>query len=136
MKNAVLVFADEAIWGGNRKDVGKLKAAITEPTVMIEHKGKDTVSLNNYRRFIFSSNETWPVHLDPDDRRFFVLKVNQSKIGDYSSFQAIDEELNNGGLEALLYELLNYELLNEDISKYNPRMILNRSSKIWILFAS
>ena len=70
LKNAVLVYADEAIWGGNKKEVGKLKAMVTEEYAMIEPKGKDPIPVRNFRHFILSSNEEWPVHLDPDDHRF------------------------------------------------------------------
>jgi uridine kinase len=56
LRNAVLVFADEAIWGGNKKDIGRVKAMITEETAIIEQKGKDPIELPNFRHFIFSSN--------------------------------------------------------------------------------
>ena len=41
LKNAILVLADEAIWGGNKREIGALKALITEPKMFIEGKGKD-----------------------------------------------------------------------------------------------
>lgn len=114
MKNAVLVFADEAVWGGNRKDVGRLKAMITEELALIEPKGKDSIPIRNFRHFIFSSNEDWPVHLDRDDRRFFVLKVSDAHKEDFTYFERISEELRNGGYEALLHELLNTDLMGFD----------------------
>lgn len=118
MKNAVLVFADEAVWGGNRKDVGRLKAMITEELALIEPKGKDSIPIRNFRHFIFSSNEDWPVHLDRDDRRFFVLKVSDGHKEDFNYFEGIAEELRNGGYSALLHELL-----NTDIVGYDPRQM-------------
>ena len=44
LKNAVLIHANEAFWGGNKKDIGTLKAMITEETCLIEGKGKDRIS--------------------------------------------------------------------------------------------
>lgn len=120
MKNAVYIFADESIWGGNRKDLGKLKAMISEAITTLEPKGKDVVTIRNYRHFIFASNEEWPVALDPDDRRFFVLSVSAKHKENYSYFKLIENELKNGGYEALLYELQ-----HEDISDFNPRVIPN-----------
>jgi hypothetical protein len=35
LKNAILIFADEAIWGGNKREVGALKALITEPKLIV-----------------------------------------------------------------------------------------------------
>ena len=118
MKNAVLVFADEAVWEGGKKDIGQLKAMISEETAVIEPKNKDLFTIKNYRHFIFSSNEDFPVHLSPDDRRFLVLKVSAKHKEDYSYFGAITNELENGGYERLLYELQ-----NENISNFNPRKI-------------
>lgn len=116
LKNAVLVFGDEAIWGGNKKDIGKLKAMVTEEYAMIEPKGKDPIAVRNFRHFILASNEDWPLHLERDDRRFLVLEISDKRKEDFAYFKAIDAELDNGGLEALLYELQ-----NEDISDFNPR---------------
>jgi hypothetical protein len=118
MKDAVLVYADEAIWGGNKRDVGKLKAMVTEEYAMIEPKGKDSFMVKNFRHFIFSSNDNWPLHLDPDDRRFLVLEVSDNHKEDESYFSEIINELDEGGYEALLFELL-----NENLVGFNPRKL-------------
>ena len=116
LKNAVLIHGNEALWGGNRKEGGKLKATITEHNKVIEGKGKDTIIVPNFTHLILSSNEDWPVHLDRDDRRFFVLKVSSQRKEDKAYFKAIHDELEQGGFEALLYQLL-----HEDISNFNHR---------------
>ena len=116
LKNAVLVHANEALWGKNPNALGSLKAMITDSLCTIEAKGKDVIMLKNYKHVIISSNESFPVHLDSDDRRFFVLRVSDIHKEDHEYFKAIFEELKNGGYEALLYDLL-----HEDISEFNPR---------------
>lgn len=116
LKNAVLIHGNEALWGGHRREIGKLKAAITERYKVIEGKGKDLIVVPNFTHLIISSNEDWPVHIDRGDRRFFVLEVSDTHKEDFPYFKAIDDELKNGGYEALLYELL-----NEDISDFDPR---------------
>jgi hypothetical protein len=118
LKNAVLIHANEALWGGNKKEIGTVKAMITEKKCLIEGKGKDRIVVRNFKHVILSSNEDWPVHLDPDDRRFFVLRVSEQHKEDHEYFNAIQEELNNGGYEALLYDLL-----HEDIANFNPRRL-------------
>ena len=40
LKYAYLVHANEAVWGGSQKEIGALKAFITDPTIVIEGKGK------------------------------------------------------------------------------------------------
>jgi len=116
LKNAVLIHANEALWGGNRKDLGTLKAMITEQYCLIEGKGKDRITVRNFKHVILSSNEDWPVHLDPDDRRFLVIQVSEQRKEDHEYFKAMQEQLNNKGYEALLYDLL-----HEDLTDFNPR---------------
>lgn len=113
MKDSVLVFCDEAIWGGNKKDLGRLKSMITEKAKIIEQKCKDPIPTENFGHFIFASNEDWPVHADRDDRRFLPLKVGEKHKEDHEYFKAIEQEMQAGGYEALLYELQ-----NEDISNF------------------
>lgn len=116
LKNAVLIHANEALWGGNKKELGTIKAMITDHTCLIEGKGKDSIVVQNCKHAIFTSNEDWPVHIDPDDRRFVTMLVSEKHKEDHAYFEAIQEELDNGGYEALLYDLL-----NEDFTKFNPR---------------
>ncbi|MFI5332877.1 MAG: primase-helicase family protein [Candidatus Babeliales bacterium] len=116
LKNAVLIHANEALWGGNKKELGTVKAMITEHTCLIEGKGKDRIVVRNFKHVILSSNEDWPVHLDPDDRRFVVITVSEKRKEDHTYFEAIHDQLHDGGYEALLYDLL-----HEDISTFNPR---------------
>ena len=131
LKNAVLIHANEALWGGNKKEIGTVKAMITEQTCLIEGKGKDRIVVRNFKHIILSSNEDWPVHLDPDDRRFFVLNVSDKRKEDHIYFKAINEELNNGGYEALLYELL-----HEDLTGFNPRKLPSNNDSFSIKLRS
>lgn len=118
LQNAILIYADEAIWGGNKKDQGALKALITEKKLFIEAKGKDGYWIDNYKHLIVSSNEDWAVPLDPDDRRFFVLDVSSEKKEDIEYFAALHRQLESRGYAALLYDLL-----NEDISTFDPKIM-------------
>ncbi|MDR3550504.1 MAG: DUF5906 domain-containing protein, partial [Candidatus Babeliales bacterium] len=116
LKNAVLIHGNESLWGGNRKDIGNLKAMITDEYCLIESKGKDRIAVRNFKHVILSSNEDWPVHLDADDRRFLVIRVSEQKKEDHVYFNAVQDQLDNGGYEALLYDLL-----HEDLIDFNPR---------------
>jgi phage/plasmid-associated DNA primase len=117
LRYAYLIHANEAIWGGNKKEVGAIKALITDPTIIIEGKGKDAIPVDNCRHLIVSSNEDWAVPMDLDDRRFFVLDVSSHRKEDRHYFQALDKQmLQEGGVEALLYDLL-----HEDLSDFDPR---------------
>jgi hypothetical protein len=119
------------LWGGNKKEIGTVKAMITEPVCLIEGKGKDRIVVRNFKHVMLSSNEDWPVHLDPDDRRFFVLRVSEKCKEDHVYFKAISDELTNGGYEALLYDLL-----HEDVSTFNPRKLPSNSDSFSIKLRS
>lgn len=114
----ILVFCDEALWGGRKGDSGKLKAAITGDFLWLEQKGKDKIELPNFRKFIAASNERFALPLDADDRRWFVLECSGHRISNEKYFIDIKEELDKGGHSALLYTLL-----HRDISKFNPRKL-------------
>ena len=40
-----MLFGDEAVWGGDRSTESILKQLITEPSMIIEMKGKDVLKL-------------------------------------------------------------------------------------------
>ena len=118
LKNAVLIHGNEAVWGGNKQALGKLKAMVTEKDCVIEGKGKDQIRMRNFKHLILSSNEDWPVHLERDARRFLVLNISNIHKDDRPYFVDIRKELANGGLQAILYDLL-----NENISDFNPWLL-------------
>ncbi|MBS0627374.1 MAG: hypothetical protein JSS09_04110, partial [Verrucomicrobia bacterium] len=105
-------------WGGRKGDSGKLKAAITGDTVWIESKGKDKISIPNYRKFIAASNERFALPLDADDRRWLVLDCSGHRVHDKQYFDNLAGELEHGGYEAFLYELQ-----SRDLSEFNPRKL-------------
>jgi len=118
LKNAILIFADEAIWGGNKGKIGALKALITEQKFFIEGKKKDGYWIDNFKHLIVSSNEDWAIHLDPDDRRFFVLDISADRKEDLDYFGKIIGQLESGGYESLMYDLL-----HEDLIGFDPRIM-------------
>ncbi len=50
------VFLDEALWAGDRKGEGVLKALITEPSFQLEAKFRDPIMVENRLRIIVASN--------------------------------------------------------------------------------
>lgn len=125
LKDKLLVFVDEMDYSDACKNAkGRLKSYITEPTLDIEAKGKDSYTLNNNMRFIFAGNAENIVPVDVSDRRFCVMRAS-SKFKDLPEFFGdIQTQMDNGGYEALLYLLQ-----NRDISKVNLRDIPKTSSR-------
>jgi len=110
LRDTVFLFADEAFFAGDRAHVGVLKSLITEPYLTIEAKYANAVQMPNYLHVMMASNEDWVVPASLDARRFFVLEVPSSKANDHAYFGAIWQEMENGGYEAMLHDLLKYDL--------------------------
>lgn len=116
-KNTILAFINEAIWGGDKKYLGLIKSLITDSKQSIEQKGKDRISYKNHKHFIFASNDSFPVAMDHDDRRFFTINVSDIYKGNKPFFKKLYDWIDApGSLEGLLFDLL-----NEDISDFDPK---------------
>lgn len=116
MRNAILIHANEATWGGNRGESGKLKAMITDATIPIEMKGIDILHIDNYMRLVVSSNNAWPVPVEADDRRFLLLDVAPVFKQNTAFFAALHAQMDAGGREALMHDLM-----TENLSGFSPR---------------
>ena len=120
LNKALLVFVDEGVWGGDVQRAGILKGMITEETIMCEPKGKDPFPVKNHSNIIIASNNDWIVPAGFEERRFFVLNVAEEKMQDTDYFEAIYNEMKNGGCEAMLYDLLHYNYSSINLRKF-PR---------------
>jgi hypothetical protein len=118
LRDCVLLFADEAFYAGDKTHIGVLKAIVTEPTITIEGKFLPAIEAPNFLHIIMASNEEWVIPASVESRRWFVLDVPKLKAGDLAYFKGIYNELDNGGYEAMLHELL-----HRDISDFNQRKV-------------
>ncbi|MBX3305645.1 MAG: hypothetical protein KF751_06260 [Nitrospira sp.] len=109
LKQAILVFADEAFWAGDKQAEGTLNALITEETHNIEPKGIDPFSVRNFMHLIVASNHEWVIPAASEARRWLVLDVGEDHLQDHAYFREISEQMKHGGREALLDELLHYD---------------------------
>lgn len=116
LRKIILLHANEATWGGNKSESGKLKAMITDKTIPVELKMQDILHIDNYLRLVVSSNESWPVPVDADDRRFLILDVSPVFKQDTAFFGALHAELAAGGREALMHDLQ-----TENLTGFSPR---------------
>lgn len=114
----VLGFFDEATFGGDKKNKGKLQNMITDPVTLFEPKGIDSISMRNYMNMIIAANDgEWIVPASGDERRYCVLAVNEEKRLDVDYFNALDDEMENGGAAAMMYDLLKYDYSGINLRK-------------------
>jgi bifunctional DNA primase/polymerase-like protein/uncharacterized protein DUF5906/CHC2-type zinc finger protein len=118
LKDALLVFADEAFWAGDKASEGALKAMVTEEQLPIEFKGKDVVYVKNHIHLIVASNHDWVVPAGLEERRFCILDVGEDRMQDGPYFEAIQKQMQQGGSEALLYLLQHHDLKGKNLRTF------------------
>jgi hypothetical protein len=118
LRDACMLFADEAYWPGDKGAEGTLKRLITEPELFIEGKHRDAVTTRNMLHVLMASNEDWVVPAGERERRFAVLNVSESYLQDEKWFTPLYEQLEDGGYAAMLFDLLNRHL-----GAFHPRRL-------------
>jgi hypothetical protein len=109
------LFADEAMWAGDREGAGVLKGMATEPHIQIERKGVDSEKVPNRLKVLIASNGDWIVPVSKDDRRFFVLEVSDERKGGVAYFKALREAI--AGDEAAAFF---HALRARDLAAFDP----------------
>jgi hypothetical protein len=114
-QQCLLMFVDEGFWAGDKQGEGALKHLVTDPELLIEPKHVNPFMVRNLSRLIIASNEHWVVPAGTRARRWFVLDVANTRANDRKYFGAIVDEMENGGLQALMHLLMNFDLSTVDI---------------------
>jgi len=117
LRDAVLLFGDEAFFAGDKKHESVLKTLITEELLAIEGKGVDMEVSPNYVHLVLASNEHWVVPAGSDERRFFVLEMGDGKMQDTAYFKQLRADLDSGGLENLLHFLMTLDLSDYEVRR-------------------
>jgi Family of unknown function (DUF5906) len=113
MEALLFGLVEEALWAGDKQAESALKALATADILDYERKGLDSTAGRNYVRLMFASNEAWVIPASSGGRRWFVLEVGDEHEKDYGYFAAIDDEMANGGLAAMLYDLQHTRLADQ-----------------------
>ena len=118
----LFVQAEEVTFGGDRKNEGVLKDAITARAMLTEPKGLDAYQESNFSRFFLVTNPGHAVPASDGERRWFVLQARdlfEGKPHDdpdrVAYFGALYAEADNGGIAAFVDYLMSY-----DISDFLP----------------
>jgi hypothetical protein len=119
LRDCVMLFADEAFFAGDRKNEGVLKGLITETSLPIEGKHVDVIFVRNMLHVFMSSNSDWVVPASHDERRYFIRDVLDTHLGDRPYFTALYRQMEQGGLAALIYDMLN----NRNLASFDARNV-------------
>ena len=117
LRDAVVVFADEAFFAGDKSHASVLKGLITDPFMIIEPKHKNAVMARNVVHLLMASNDDWIVPAGEDERRFCVIDVSSCRQQNHAYFESINKQMENGGLAAMLYDLQKLDLTRFNVRK-------------------
>ena len=114
LENKILVQLEEAIWAGNKQEMSELNELITGETQSIQTRFKSAKQSQSYMRFLLNANpgdgtKNWVFPATFDERRYSAFYVSEAQMNrKVEYFDPIDEQLENGGYEALMYFLKNF----------------------------
>jgi hypothetical protein len=119
LETLIKLCADEALFVGDPRHRNALFSMITEPTLTIEPKFVGVYKAANYLNIDITTNAKHFVPASRTARRFFIPTVSEDRVGDLEYFRKIEDQLKDGGYEALLYHLL-YEV---DLRDFHVRRV-------------
>jgi hypothetical protein len=130
LMDCLLLFADEAFFAGDPRQVNVLKSLITEHTITIEKKYVDAHQNRNRLGIVMASNADFVVPAGKDARRFFCVDVPDTRKGDREYFNrlwaAIDDPAQLG---AFLRHLLDLDLAGFNVRDF-PRTEMLEDQKL------
>jgi len=118
LQDCIVLLADEAYWGGDKRCIGRLQGMITEPTITVERKGVDAYQVPNRLHIIMMAEPGWVIPAGRYERRYAAMEVSIHRRGDISYFKAVHNQINNGGAAAMFFDL---QVLQLD--DWHPRQI-------------
>jgi hypothetical protein len=116
LERSFMVFMDEALFVGDRRAADALKSLVTEPLIHVNEKYQPGRQTQSYHRFIAATNADHFKNTESDDRRDFTLRVSEIHKGDHDNWKALYDEIDNGGVAAMVHDL--YAM---DLSEFNVR---------------
>ena len=97
---------------------GEVKDLITGDWIRSNEKNSVARPIRNRMNFAILSNETIPMPLDRDDRRFLVVRTPPPAPSSF--YREVYEEIKNGGVQAFFHYLLNRPLDNFHPKSHPP----------------
>lgn len=95
--------------------MARLKELITEPQTMVNEKHAPSYMADNLASFAFLTNDHAALHIEPNDRRFYVIDCT-NKPAEAALYERFTRWRDSGGLSALMHYLMH----EVDLSDYNP----------------
>jgi hypothetical protein len=109
MGRKLLVICDEVLANkGKSRHANQLKTSITQATAPVRRMYAEYVEEENHANFVFLSNETLPVLIDPDDRRYMISRQEKKLSEEF--YEKCAKQIRDGGRKAFAKFLLEFDL--------------------------
>jgi hypothetical protein len=119
LETLLRLTADEALFVGSHEHRNALFGLITEAKLTIEPKGLGIYTADSYLNLSVTSNAAHFLPISGTARRFLIPTVSTMHMQDFAYFNAIQQQLDHGGYEALLYHFLH----EVDLAGFNVRLV-------------
>lgn len=116
-ERAMLLVIEEAYFAGNLASMSRLNSLVTSTRLPVEHKNLPTYMAPAYFRMVMTANADHVVPSGPGERRFVVADVLPTRKQDSQFFGAMWKELEAGGIQTLLADLMKRDLTKRDWSR-------------------
>jgi hypothetical protein len=108
------ICVNEPSFPGDHAASRKFNALITESEWPIEPKGRKLYRIPNVAHIMLTTNADWAVPAGSGARRWVVLDLDEGRVGDAAYFGDLYRQANNGGIEAMLHDLMMVDLTHFD----------------------
>lgn len=118
LQKTLLLKMEEVDFETNKKNESRLLSLITAPFMSYEGKGKDAITLNDYKRIVMTTNKAVPVNIPDSDRRFVLIRCSEDHVGDIAYWNKTYAELEKPETLEAYYDFL----ASRDISNFQIRL--------------
>jgi hypothetical protein len=117
----LLVNIDDFNVGDIKMNNDPFKSLITGERINYEAKGKPKVSNFNCTNFVITTNNTVPVKIETDDRRYALLGCSTKLIGKFDYFDKLSAYWNRPENWYAVYEaLMDFDITHYDLKRDRP----------------
>lgn len=106
MKDSFLINFSEVGRADMTAGRGKMKALITDPTLLINEKGVKGYTVKSYHRCLITTNHEEPIDVGKDTRRDVIFRCSDELISNKEYFDSIREVIDNDEVIRVFYESL------------------------------
>ena len=124
----IFFYCNEMAYTAQTATKSILKTLVETDTRMIERKNIDKIKARNFTSVIFSANDGWLLNIDFGDRRYVYLTVSSHRKGDVEYFKKLKKQIDEGGKDAFVKYLLEYDIEGFDFTEIPDRQHKQRTT--------